>query len=104
MSGVLTVALARGNVIGRVTASDGTTPVRNALVTATNTQDATDVSVTCTSESGDFGFVLKPGNTYKIKIFPVNKSGLAYADKLDLSEITVLNGSNPSILASLALK
>ena len=82
--------LARGNVIGKIRATDGT-GIAGAVIYA-NVDGATNEDaqvVSCSNSSGDYGLILKPGLTYKIKVFPVNKSGIIYKDNLDVPVLTI---------------
>ena len=88
----MTLALARGNVIGTVYSTNGTTPVEGAIIYA-NIVGATDekMAVTsCTLANGTYGITLDPNFQWNIKIFPVNKPGVALqlANKSDLAAIT----------------
>ena len=88
----LTLVLARGNVIGTVYSTNGTTPVEGAIIYA-NIVGATDekMAVTsCTLANGTYGITLDPNYQWNIKIFPVNKPGVAIqlANKNDLAAIT----------------
>jgi hypothetical protein len=91
-SSEMTLVLARGNVIGTVYSTDGTTPVAGAIIYA-NIVGATDekMAVTsCTLANGTYGITLDPNYQWEIKIFPVNKPGVALqlANKNDLAAIT----------------
>jgi hypothetical protein len=91
-SSEMTLVLARGNVIGTVYSTDGTTPVEGAIIYA-NIVGATDekMAVTsCTLANGTYGITLDPNYQWNIKIFPVNKPGVAIqlANKNDLAAIT----------------
>jgi hypothetical protein len=91
-SSEMTLVLARGNVIGTVYSTDGTTPVAGAIIYA-NIVGATDekMAVTsCTLANGTYGITLDPNYQWNIKIFPVNKPGVALqlANKTDLAAIT----------------
>ena len=88
----MTLVLARGNVIGTVYSTNGTTPVEGAIIYA-NIVGATDekMAVTsCTLANGTYGITLDPNYQWNIKIFPVNKPGVAIqlANKNDLAAIT----------------
>jgi hypothetical protein len=91
-SSEMTLVLARGNVIGTVFSTDGTTPVAGAIIYA-NIVGATDqkMAVTsCTLANGTYGITLDPNYQWEIKIFPVNKPGVALqlANKNDLAAIS----------------
>ena len=91
-SSEMTLVLARGNVIGTVYSTNGTTPVEGAIIYA-NIVGATDeeMAVTsCTLANGTYGITLDPNYQWNIKIFPVNKPGVAVqlANKTDLAAIT----------------
>jgi hypothetical protein len=91
-SSEMTLVLARGNVIGTVYSTNGTTPVEGAIIYA-NIVGATDekMAVTsCTLANGTYGITLDPSYQWNIKIFPVNKPGVAiqHANKNDLAAIT----------------
>jgi len=88
----MTLVLARGNVIGTVYSTDGTTPVEGAIIYA-NIVGATDEKMaitSCTLANGTYGITLDPNYQWNIKIFPVNKPGAAVqlANKNDLAAIT----------------
>jgi hypothetical protein len=88
----MTLVLARGNVIGTVYSTNGTTPVEGAIIYA-NVVGATDekMAVTsCTLANGTYGITLDPNYQWNVKIFPVNKPGVAIqlANKNDLAAIT----------------
>ena len=88
----MTLVLARGNVIGTVYSTNGTTPVEGAIIYA-NIVGATDekMAVTsCTLANGTYGITLDPNYQWNIKVFPVNKPGVAIqlANKNDLAAIT----------------
>jgi hypothetical protein len=91
-SSEMTLVLARGNVIGTVYSTDGTTPVEGAIIYA-NIVGATDEKMaitSCTLANGTYGITLDPNYQWNIKIFPVNKPGVALqlANKNDLAAIT----------------
>ena len=91
-SSEMTLVLARGNVIGTVYSTDGTTPVEGAIIYA-NIVGATDekMAVTsCTLANGTYGISLDPNYQWNIKVFPINKPGvtLQLANKTDLAAIT----------------
>jgi branched-chain amino acid transport system substrate-binding protein len=91
-SSEMTLVLARGNVIGTVYSTNGTTPVEDAIIYA-NVVGATDekMAVTsCTLANGTYGITLDPNYQWNVKIFPVNKPGVAIqlANKNDLAAIT----------------
>ena len=91
-AGVMTLTLARGNVVGTVYSTDGTTPVAGAIIYA-NIVGATDekMAVTsCTLANGTFGITLDPNYQWNVKVFPVNIPGAAVqlANKTDLAAIT----------------
>jgi branched-chain amino acid transport system substrate-binding protein len=91
-SSEMTLVLARGNVIGTVFSTDGTTPVAGAIIYA-NIVGATDQKMaitSCTLANGTYGITLDPNYQWEIKIFPVNKPGAAVqlANKNDLAAIT----------------
>jgi len=86
----MSFTLARGNVVGKILAADGT-GIAGAVIYA-NVDGATNEDaqvVSCSTNSGDYGLILKPGLTYKIKVFPVNKSGIIYRDNLDVPVLTI---------------
>ena len=88
----MTLVLARGNVIGTVYSTNGTTPVEGAIIYA-NIVGATDekMAVTsCTLTNGTYGITLDPNYQWNIKVFPVNTPGAAIqlANKNDLAAIT----------------
>ena len=86
----MSFTLARGNVIGKIQAADGTGiagAVIYANIDGASNDDAQVVS--CSTSTGDYGLILKPGLTYKIKVFPVNKSGITYRDNLDVPALAV---------------
>jgi hypothetical protein len=91
-AGVMTLTLARGNVIGTVYSTNGTTPVAGAIIYA-NIVGATDekMAVTsCTLANGTYGITLDPNYQWELKIFPVNIPGatVQLANKTDLAAIT----------------
>jgi branched-chain amino acid transport system substrate-binding protein len=91
-SSEMTLVLARGNIIGTVYSTNGTTPVEGAIIYA-NIVGATDekMAVTsCTLANGTYGITLDPNYQWNIKIFPINKPGgaLQLANKTDLAAIT----------------
>jgi len=91
-SSEMTLVLARGNVIGTVYSTNGTTPVEGAIIYA-NIVGATDekMAVTsCTLANGTYGITLDPNYQWNVKVFPVNKPGVAIqlANKIDLPPIT----------------
>jgi hypothetical protein len=91
-SSEMTLVLARGNVIGTVYSTNGTTPVEGAIIYA-NVVGATDekMAVTsCTLANGTYGITLDPNYQWNVKVFPVNKPGVAIqlANKNDLAAIT----------------
>jgi hypothetical protein len=91
-SSEMTLVLARGNVIGTVYSTDGTTPVAGAIIYA-NVIGATDEKMaitSCTLANGTYGITLDPNYQWEIKIFPVNKPGVALqlANKTNLAVIT----------------
>ena len=90
--GVMTLTLARGNVIGTIYSTNGTTPVEGAIIYA-NIVGATDSSkavTTCTLANGTYGITLDPNYQWVINVYPVNKPGAAIqlANKNDLTSIT----------------
>jgi hypothetical protein len=90
-SSEMTLVLARGNVIGTVYSTNGTTPVEGAIIYA-NIVNATDEKMaitSCTLANGTYGITLDPNYDWNIKIFPVNKPGAAVqlANKNDLAAI-----------------
>jgi len=90
--------LARGNVIGKIRAADGT-GIAGAVIYA-NVDGATNDDaqvVSCSNSSGDYGLILKPGLTYKIKVFPVNKSGITYRDNLDVPVLTIPDSGSTTL-------
>jgi hypothetical protein len=93
----MSFTLARGNVVGRIQAADGT-GIAGAVIYA-NIDGATNEDaqvVSCSTSTGEYGLILKPGQTYKIKVFPVNKSGVTYRDNLEVPALLVPeSGSTP---------
>jgi hypothetical protein len=91
-SSEMTLVLARGNIIGTVYSANGTTPVEGAIIYA-NIVGATDekMAVTsCTLANGTYGISLDPNYRWNIKVFPINKPGVALQleNKTDLAAIT----------------
>lgn len=90
--GTMTLTLARGNVIGTVYSTDGTTPVAGAIIYANivGAQDESKAVTSCTLADGSYGITLNPNHQWNIKVFPVNTPGVAVqlANKNDLSAIT----------------
>ena len=94
----MSFTLARGNVIGKIKAADGTGiagAVIYANVDGASNEDAQVVS--CSTSTGDYGLILKPGLTYKIKVFPVNKSGVTYRDNLDVAPLTIPDSGSTTL-------
>jgi hypothetical protein len=92
----------RGNVIGKIQAADGTGiagAVIYANVDGASNEDAQVVS--CSTSTGDYGLILKPGLTYKIKVFPVNKSGITYRDNLDVPALAVPSSGSTTLNVTL---
>ena len=104
VAGLLTLPLARGNIFGTISGATPTAYVVGALVTAENISDSTETYATCTASDGGYGFNLKPGQTYQIKVFPVNKLGVAYADKTDVPQVVVSGGTNSPVNITLTTK
>lgn len=95
--------LARGNVIGKIQAADGT-GIAGAVISA-NIEGATNDDaqvVSCSTSTGEYGLILKPGLTYKIKVFPVNKSGITYRDNLDVPAFTVPSSGSSTLNITLS--
>lgn len=90
--GVMTLTLARGNIIGTVYSTNGTTPVAGAIIYANivGAQDESKAVTSCTLADGSYGITLDPNYQWELKIFPVNTPGAAVqlANKNDLSTIT----------------
>jgi hypothetical protein len=94
----MSFTLARGNVVGRIQSADGT-GIAGAVIYA-NIDGATNDDaqvVSCSTSTGEYGLILKPGQTYKIKVFPVNKSGASYRDNLDVPALAVPNSGSTSL-------
>jgi branched-chain amino acid transport system substrate-binding protein len=91
-AGVMTLTLARGNVIGTVYSTNGTTPVAGAIIYANivGAQDEKMAVTSCTLANGTYGITLDPNYQWELKIFPVNIPGAAVqlANKTDLAAIT----------------
>ena len=91
----MSFTLARGNIVGKIKAADGT-GIAGAVIYA-NLVDAPDEStsvVSCSTSTGDYGLILKPGLNYNIKVFPVNKSGVTYLDSLTNPITVPVSGSS----------
>jgi hypothetical protein len=90
--GIMTLTLARGNVIGTVYSTDGTTPVEGAIIYANivGAQDESKAVTSCTLTNGTYGLTLDPSYQWVLKVFPVNKPGVALqlANKNDLAAFT----------------
>jgi hypothetical protein len=98
----MSFTLARGNVIGKIQAADGTGiagAVIYANIDGASNEDAQVVS--CSTSTGDYGLILKPGLTYKIKVFPVNKSGITYRDNLDVPALAVPSSGSTTLNVTL---
>ena len=99
----MTFTLARGNVIGKITAADGTgiagAVIYANLVSATNDDSAV---IGCSNSSGDYGLILKSGQSYELKIYPINKAGTTFRDKTDLAAITVPGIGTTTVNVTLA--
>lgn len=106
-AGTLTLALARGNVVGTVLAPDGISPIVGAIVYANvvgaNNEDK--AVVTCTLSDGTYGMTLDPGQQWDIKVFPANKStGPQYANKVDQPSISPQLNVTTTVNVTLSLK
>jgi hypothetical protein len=99
----MTFTLARGNVIGKIQAADGT-GIAGAVIYANIDGAANEdlAVVSCSNSSGDYGLILKPGLTYKIKVFPVNKSGVTYLDNLSVPVLIAPSSGNTTLNITLA--
>lgn len=106
-SGTLTLALARGNVVGTVLAPDGVTKIVGAIVYA-NVVGATNEDkavTTCTLSDGTYGMTLDPSFQWDIRVFPANKAtGPQYANKLDNPAVTPQSNVTTTFNITLALK
>lgn len=99
----MTFTLARGNVVGRIQSADGT-GIAGAVIYA-NIDGATNEDaqvVSCSTSTGEYGLILKPGLTYKVKVFPVNKSGVTYRDNLDVPAFTVPSSGSSTLNITLS--
>ncbi len=99
----MTFTLARGNVVGKILSADGT-GIAGAVIYA-NIDGATNDDaqvVSCSTSTGEYGLILKPGLTYKIKVFPVNKSGVTYRDNLDVPAFTVPSSGSSTLNITLS--
>ena len=99
----MTFTLARGNVIGKIEAADGTgiagAVIYANLVGAVNDDNAV---IGCSNSSGDYGLILKAGQNYQIKVYPINKSGTTYLDKTDLASFTVPGSGSTTVDVTLS--
>ena len=99
----MSFTLARGNVVGKIQSADGT-GIAGAVIYA-NVDGATNDDaqvVSCSTSTGEYGLILKPGLTYKIKVFPVNKSGVTYRDNLDVPAFTVPSSGSSTLNITLS--
>jgi hypothetical protein len=94
----MNLVLARGNVVGKVKAADGTgiagAVIYANIVGATNEDYAV---IACSNADGDYGLILKANQNYQVQVFPINKSGTTYRDKTDLAPITISDASSTTL-------
>jgi hypothetical protein len=94
----LSLTLARGNVIGKIQTAAGA-GIAGAVIYA-NIDGATDESaavIACSNSSGDYGLILKPGMTYKIKVYPVNRADTTYLDNLSVPVLSVPSSGSTTL-------
>lgn len=104
----LTLALARGNVIGSIYAEDGVTPLAGATIYA-NIVGATDESmavVTCSLSDGTYGITLKEGYQWQIRVIPANyvDDPIKYQTKVVATPVTPNPGTSTTLNISLLRK
>jgi hypothetical protein len=98
----MNLTLARGNVIGKIQTAAGV-GIAGAIIYANIDGAANDDQqvIACSNSAGDYGLILKPGLTYKIKVYPVNKADTTFADNLSVPVLTVPSSGSTTLNVTL---
>lgn len=98
----LNLTLARGNVVGKIQTAAGV-GIAGAIIYANIDGAANDDGqvIACSNSAGDYGLILKPGLTYKIKVYPVNKADTTYRDNLDVPVLTIPSSGSTTLNVTL---
>jgi hypothetical protein len=98
----MNLTLARGNVIGKIQTAAGV-GIAGAVIYANIDGAANEDAqvIACSNSAGDYGLILKPGLTYKIKVYPVNKADTTYRDNLDIPVLSVPSSGSTTLNVTL---
>lgn len=98
----LNLTLARGNVVGKIQTATGV-GIAGAIIYANIDGAANDDGqvIACSNSAGDYGLILKPGLTYKIKVYPVNKADTTYRDNLNVPVLTIPSSGSTTLNVTL---